>query len=56
MRIQAKENSSAAGSSSSATDFLTAHDYSWMIQAMDQLGIARQVSLMLASWASAILG
>lgn len=44
VRIQNKETSSSAGTSSSAAEFLTAHDYSWMVKAMDQLGIARQVS------------
>lgn len=45
VRIQNKENSSSAATSSSAAEFLTTHDYSWMVKAMDQLGIARQVGV-----------
>lgn len=41
MRIQNKETSTA--STSNVSDLLTAHDFSWLVQAMEQLGIARQV-------------
>jgi hypothetical protein len=41
VRILNKETSSA--STSNVSDLLTAHDFSWLIQAMEQLGIARQV-------------
>jgi hypothetical protein len=50
VRIQNKEASSHAATSSSAAEYLTAHDYSWMVKAMDQLGIARQVSGAWGPW------
>lgn len=43
VRIQNKETSCA--STSNVSDLLTAHDFSWLVQAMEQLGIARQVSM-----------
>lgn len=42
MRIHNKETNSSA-SPSASSDFVTANDYSWLIKAMDQLSVARQV-------------
>lgn len=42
MRIQTKEEAGSSATTSSSS-FLTANDYSWMIKAMDQLSVARQV-------------
>lgn len=42
VRIQTKEEAGSSATTSSSS-FLTANDYSWMIKAMDQLSVARQV-------------
>jgi hypothetical protein len=41
VRIQNKEVSSS--SATTAAEFMAAHDYTWMLKAMDQLSMARQV-------------